>query len=108
MFYVMSSSVDDEEEEDQQNENQDENGADLAHVIGFEQFSKFALEVAHLFGSVIDRMVKLLDKMPLFGQFLVNNPPVSLESFSYCNDLVNDLVLLFYLLLWESLHQFSY
>lgn len=98
------SGVDDEEDHDDENEEEDDYCANLAHVIGFEEFSQFGLDEVEFFSGVIDIGVKIFNEMSLLIEFGVDLSSLFFQAFGDIADFIEGLILFFKLLFLVGLH----
>lgn len=100
----LDSGVDDQEDHDYQDEEQNQNGADLAHVVGLEQFAELVLHEVELGGGLVDLLIEVPDQNALLVDLLADLLALDFQSASYFVDLVEMLVLLLDEVVLHPLH----
>ena len=102
------SSVNDKKNHYDQDEEKNENGTNLSHVIGLEEFGQFFLHEVQFFNVLVDAAIKFLDESSLLINLLADLFALEFESASDFVNLVEVLVLFFDEFLFNSVHGFFF
>lgn len=100
------SSVNDKKNHNDQDEEKNENGTNLSHVIGLKEFGQFFLHEVQFFNVLVDAAIKFLDEPSLLVDLLADLFALEFESACDFVNLVKVLVLFFDELLFHFVHGF--